>query len=115
MVVRDHKDPHKDLYDYDLKQHQVIINDWSNMLGEEFYPGKRDTVLAIDSVLINGHGTHYDPLTNTRTFAPIAVMKVPRGKKSRFRVANAGTQSAPMEMCVCVIFVIIRQYKWPKH
>lgn len=102
MVVRDTKgnDPLEPLYDYDLEQHQVMITDWSNYLGEDFLPSKRSQPLKVDSVLINGHGSYYNPLDKTRTFAPVATFYAEPDTRYRWRVDNAGSQNCPMEFCV---------------
>lgn len=102
LVVRDTKanETHTALYDYDSDAHEVLLADWTNLLAEDYLPGKRSTPMKVDSLLINGYGTYRDPADDTRTFAPLAAFYVQRGKRYRWRVDNAINQGCPIEFCV---------------
>lgn len=102
LVVRDTKanDPHSALYDYDLEEHEVLVTDWTNLLAEDYLPGKRNSFVGIDSLLINGFGTFHEVAQKTQNFAPIAAFYVERGKRYRWRYGDVGNQHYPMEFCV---------------
>lgn len=103
LIVRElnGKDPHEAIYDHDLEQHHVIISDWSNFLGEDFLPLKRnEDQQLVASLLINGYGSFKRPNASTRTFAPIAAFSMQRGQRYRWRIINAITQNCPIRFCV---------------
>lgn len=54
------RDPNGDLYDYDLPQHVVVINDWMNLMATERFPGTLNIRPGQDpdSILINGKGQY---------------------------------------------------------
>lgn len=100
FVVREENDPNADLYDYDLAEHTILLFDWDNEVAESHEPGIRNTPLKPDGVLINGLGNYFNPKTNKYSYAPMQVFYVQRGKKHRFRIANAGTHICPIEISV---------------
>lgn len=59
MIRRGDTEPHRELYDYDLKEHTILINDWIHDYAEMFVPGlpSRKPGMIPESVLINGKGT----------------------------------------------------------
>lgn len=101
LIVRDTEanDPHSASYDYDLEEHEVLLTDWTNLLAEDYLPGKQTPFLDVDSLLINGYGTFHVGQKN-QTFAPIAAFYVERGKRYRWRLANVANQHYPFEFCV---------------
>lgn len=99
------RDPHSALYDYDLPEHVMMINDWLN----EFTPNRFAAHHHDDgdnkpaSMLINGMGafekfTH--PTTNTTIFTPYAEFTVKPTKKYRFRVISAAILNCPIQVSV---------------
>lgn len=106
LIVRESKDPHANLYDYDLAEHSILLLDWNNVLAEDFEPGQRSRFTVADSILINGLGNYLNPKTGEYTFAPIAAFYVQRSKKHRFRFANAGSHICPLEITVCALLII---------
>lgn len=101
LTVRDPLDAHANAYDFDLAEHQILLTDWDNAMAENKEPGIRSTPTQPDSILINGFGNYANVHTNQKTYAPIAVFYVERGKKHRFRMANAGSYDCPFELSVC--------------
>lgn len=83
LVVReaDQTEPHRKLYDEDLKEHVLMLSEW---LGAD---GK------VESILINGKGP---PSTdNMETF------QIMQGKRYRFRIAYvAGTSTCPITLTI---------------
>lgn len=53
-------DPHHHLYDFDLSNHVLALNDWMHEQLVEHFPGKRlsDVGQTPDSILINGKGRY---------------------------------------------------------
>lgn len=60
LIVRHPNDLNKNLYDYDLTEHNIIIADWTLDMAEKFVPGLQSHTIQIDSILINGRGRHFD-------------------------------------------------------
>lgn len=101
--VRDPYDPNELFYDYDLPEHSILLSDWNNELAEVNVPGVKNQVNLPASILINGLGTYFDPKSGNSTFAPIAAFYVERGKKHRFRIDNAASQTCPFELSVGIM------------
>lgn len=100
LVVREENDPNAELYDYDLAEHTILLFDWDNEVAESHEPGVRNASFKPDGVLINGLGNYFNPQTNKYSHAPMEVFYVQRGKRHRFRIANAGTHICPTEISV---------------
>lgn len=94
FVVRESNDPNANVYDYDLAQHSLLLLDWDNQMAEDREPGVRSALTLPNSVLINGFGSY------KFKFAPMAVFYVQRGKKHRFRIANAASHVCQLEISV---------------
>lgn len=103
LNVLDPNDPNANYYDYDLVEHSIVLSDWNNQLAEVKAPGIKIQSLHPESLLINGFGSYFDHNTGNRTFAPMAVFYVERGKKHRFRIDNAASLNCPFELSVCVV------------
>lgn len=108
LCVREPNDPHKNAYDYDLAEHSVLLLDWINELAENEEPGIRNASQKPDSVLINGFGSYFDTNANNYKYSPMEVFYVQRGKKHRFRIANAGSHVCPLEISVGIPFILLR-------
>lgn len=102
LNIREPNDPNALHYDYDYKEHSVLLQDWNNYLAEEKAPGTRNGIVKPDSVLINGFGTYFNEAAGQFTYAPMAVFFVERGKRHRFRLDSAASQNCPLEFCVCI-------------
>lgn len=62
LIVRKANDTHTHLYDYDLKEHTILISDWMHYNAEMFaagLPTLEPGPLPVN-VLINGKGTFVD-------------------------------------------------------
>lgn len=55
------EEPQSNLYDYDLSEHTIFLNDWLHSYAEMFVPGLPNTLLLPKSVLINGRA-RYNPV-----------------------------------------------------
>lgn len=108
LVIREAYDPNAALYDYDLAEHNILLNDWDNHMAEDKNPGVRDIPSFLpNSILINGHGSYHCPNTDNYTYAPMAVFYVQRGKRFRFRIANIGIHVCPLAVTVCNLSISI--------
>lgn len=101
LVVREPKsvDVSGALYDYDLVDHVIILNDWIHEPASTRFPGRLtyDDGQAPDSILINGLGRSINPFTQCKTVTPYAVFKVAAGRRYRFRLINAFTTVCPAQ------------------
>lgn len=100
LTVREANDSSAEYFDYDLDENSIILADWNNELAEERAPGTLSETLLPESFLIDGYGQYVDSTTNICNFAPMAVFYVERGKRHRFRIANAGSHYCPVEISV---------------
>lgn len=41
LIVRESNDPNRDLYDYDLDEHRIVLSDWKNVMVETAAPGSK--------------------------------------------------------------------------
>ncbi|BFZ06751.1 hypothetical protein BsWGS_09789 [Bradybaena similaris] len=90
-------DPHRHLYDYDLPEHYILLNDWSEKTtGEtfalEFHSTGRNEP---STILVNGLGT-----SEQGPEMPFPVFKVKPGKRYRFRMAYNGIYNCPVYITV---------------
>jgi len=106
MIVHKYTDqnPHAGLYDYDLPEHVITVNDWLNNTSIEKFAGHHhnDGDNKPRSILINGKGVLQDLYDSAgRLFqTPRAVFTVEQGKKYRFRMINAGILYCPIEVSI---------------
>lgn len=89
----DRYEPHRKLYDFDEKEHLILISEWG---GDSMY-SVLDELQKPKSLLINGRAP--SKLGNT-----LAVFKVRKGKRYRFRLAYTGG------MLGCPVTVSIDQH-----
>ena len=58
LVVRESNDVHSDLYDLDLGEHVIVLNDWTRDIlltkYQKFLYSEGDEI--IDGILVNGRG-----------------------------------------------------------
>lgn len=98
--VREQNDPNAEFYDYDLREHSILLADWNNFLAEEKAPGIKSAPLRPESILINGFGSFVDKESGNHTYAPMEVFYVEKDKRHRFRIDNAASHNCPFEFCV---------------
>lgn len=100
LVVRSANDCNKNLYDYDLIDHTLILSDWTNLPASSYATGFRSAILTVNSLTVDGHGIYVNPMTKENTIAPMKVVYCQRDKRYRFRIVNAGNQNCPFEVDV---------------
>lgn len=105
MIIRQSKqvDAQALLYDYDLPEHKVVLNDWTHQGHLSIYLDQhfRGTDDDPKSILINGKGAFavYGN-ASTSTVTPREIYKVTQGKRYRFRVISSGIANVPMKVSV---------------
>lgn len=74
LIIEDLKDPHRHLYDFDLPEHTVILNDWlhqpaqSSFILHHFGDGDNKA----NSMLINGKGRFgHGPFMSSTNSTPV--------------------------------------------
>ncbi|XP_014284391.1 uncharacterized protein [Halyomorpha halys] len=91
LIVRDIEleDPLCSLYDEDLPQHVIVIQDWTKTPAEHLIPGLSSVKSSQrpDVYLINGRALHYSRNSSLRL--PLSEFKVEKGKRYRFRLIGA--------------------------
>ncbi|XP_058451557.1 uncharacterized protein LOC131430521 [Malaya genurostris] len=92
-VVRNPNDINRNLYDWDLSEHVMIISDWTLDSVERWVPGLQSSQMQVDSILVNGRGRykHID-------YVPLTVFRVRPGYRYRFRLISAGSQYCPFQL-----------------
>ncbi|KAK6962817.1 laccase-15-like isoform X1 [Biomphalaria glabrata] len=107
LVIRQapSKEVHHDLYDFDLPEHVLVVNDWwhrdSPSSFAQHHHSNGDNKPS--SVLINGKGaftTYYHSLTDRNVTTPREMFNVTLGKRYRFRVASNGILNCPLQVSV---------------
>lgn len=118
MVIRDVSSREFNFheYDLDLKNHLIVIDDWMNDVSEMFTPGlpTRGNGISPSNILINGLGTVRN-LTTRRsiTKTPLAVFRVTKDFRFRFRLVNAGSHVCQMMIevtCLDLLRSIFHQF-----
>jgi L-ascorbate oxidase len=101
LIVRRNnaKNPHWKLYDYDLSEHVIMINDWTHRV---FIQAFVDLVhdhggLQPDNILINGRGVQSG---QAGPQTPRSVFTVKQGKKYRFRMIYSGHLICPIQVSI---------------
>ncbi|XP_030382334.1 laccase [Scaptodrosophila lebanonensis] len=81
--------PHVHLYDFDLTEHVIVIQDWVHNFDES----------VAENILINGVGRNMkkDSKTRPTLYAPFTVI---RGGRYRFRVIFNGVSNCPISMSI---------------
>ncbi|KAG1687825.1 Laccase-2 [Nymphon striatum] len=107
MVVRQprSKDPHGDLYDYDLPEHQMVVQDWllesttDRFLRHHFSNGDNKP----RTLIVNGKGAYrgWTHLNSNETFySPYESFTVTKDQRYRFRVVNNGLMNCPVVISI---------------
>ncbi|XP_061164931.1 uncharacterized protein LOC133173877 [Saccostrea echinata] len=106
LVIRqsDNTEPHLGLYDHDLPEHTLIINDWLvelaiNRFANHHHAGG-DNKPA--SMLINGKGTfqEFRNLHNTTIYTPRETLVVEQGRRYRIRLISNGLLNCPIQFSI---------------
>ncbi|KAB0803227.1 hypothetical protein PPYR_00197 [Photinus pyralis] len=104
-------DPHSKLYDFDLSEHVMFVQDWIHELAGNRYPGcmkpdethLKSTCHAVsqipDNILINGKGV-YEGFKAKNNIAALEVFKVFTGRRYRFRLIGAISLACPIQVRV---------------
>uniref|UniRef100_A0A336LRE1 CSON012189 protein n=1 Tax=Culicoides sonorensis TaxID=179676 RepID=A0A336LRE1_CULSO len=102
LIVRNETSPHANLYDFDVKEHTIIISDWMHDDADMFMPGlpTRGPGIMPQSVLINGKGVFLRNESNPTQYvnSPIEVYKVVAGSRYRFRFINSASHVCPVQI-----------------
>ena len=100
LIIREATDTHSKLYDFDIKEHVIILNEWTRQPFETIYaPFLHDALYGtVNSILINGKGQ----LNNAGAdmLVPLEVFNVEKGFRYRFRLMLNGIQHCPMEFSI---------------
>ena len=101
LIVREPKehDINSKLYDFDLKEHYIIILEWTKMPFQTVYGPllHSGNYLAAHSILINGKGQRNG---EPSSYVPLETFTVKKGSRYRFRLINAAIQYCMMQIAV---------------
>lgn len=106
MIVRqyDIKNSLLNLYDFDLSEHIMSVNDWINNTAITKFANHihADGNNKPDSLLINGRGSYFKFTThNGSSFQTLrAQFKVKQGFRYRIRVINGGFLYCPIQISI---------------
>lgn len=108
FVVRQPNDPQHRLYDFDLKEHTVLVADWMHDDAEMFVPGlpTRSPGITAVSALINGKG-QFHGINGAATRTPLEIFKVQPGFRYRFRFINSASHVCPVQLQVSATIYFI--------
>lgn len=107
IIVREPNDINSNLYDYDLSEHVIVVNDWTKEIlltkYQQFLYSEGDE--RIDGILINGRGAEISETKRKHRFhdgesTPRSSFNVQSGKRYRFRILNTGVQYCPLEFSI---------------
>ncbi len=98
-------DIHSQLFDYDLHEHVIIMQDWVNQLMVNRFSRivYGDLEVSPDSMLINGKGRYrgfIDESSNMSIYTPREVFHVKKGKKYRFRTISNNLMDCLVEVSI---------------
>ena len=96
--------PYFNSYDYDLKEHVIIVNDWINETAIAKFSGHHhnDGDNKPNNILINGKGVfkQFNSSNGQTVYTPRAIFSVSYGKSYRFRLIHAGILNCPIEFSI---------------
>mgnify|MGYP002785629689 CR=1 FL=1 len=105
LIIREYENRNENaylnqMYDFDLDEHVLILNDWANETAYKHY-----SVLdfKIESILINGKAAHkkFDTIEKKQTYEKtLELVQVKKGYKYRFRLINAGYLFCPLQFSI---------------
>lgn len=99
IIVRQANDSLQKFYDIDSEDHVIVINDWTSSEAFSFKENSHDYD-SLDSILINGRGSHTDENSDQEYKTPKAVFYIDRNLRYRFRLINAGVYNCPVEFSI---------------
>ncbi|XP_014258517.2 laccase-1-like isoform X1 [Cimex lectularius] len=102
LIVKKRSDIYAPLYDMDLSEHIIVVQDWIHKPGESAFAkhyhsnGKNKA----DTLLINGRGQFQEFVDDNGrlVYTPFSSFTVKKGLKYRFRLINSGILNCPIEM-----------------
>ncbi|XP_022097719.1 laccase-1-like isoform X2 [Acanthaster planci] len=100
FIIRESRrtDPHGDLYDLDVAENVIFLNDWHHDTSvSEFAKSQWGGGSRVDSILINGKGIAPGI---SPPHPPLEVFNVEQGKRYRFRVINGASSFCNMQFSV---------------
>ncbi|XP_071503602.1 uncharacterized protein [Diadema antillarum] len=106
--MRKKDDQHSALFEYDLSEHVMLVQDWLHMTTLDKFAANHfsDGSNKADSVLINGKG-RFQPFLNTVTvnqtttlYTDREIFTVKQGFRYRFRVISSAITNAPLQVSV---------------
>uniref|UniRef100_R4FLW6 Putative multicopper oxidase n=1 Tax=Rhodnius prolixus TaxID=13249 RepID=R4FLW6_RHOPR len=112
IVVRDvlAAEPYAHLYDYDLFEHEIFIQDWTHTTADSLIPGLKREGSLPKSLLINGRGikSSEDTTDPQRLILqaqrpkqlPLSVFTVKPGKRYRFRLISSTCMACTVKLIV---------------
>jgi L-ascorbate oxidase len=102
LVVRQYEkdNAHKELYDFDVSQHIIVINDWINGTSVENF---RISFNLATGLLINGRGqgkVFVNESENATIKTPRSTFYVKKNFRYRFRLLNLNFLNCPVEFSI---------------
>ncbi|RZF49073.1 hypothetical protein LSTR_LSTR008359 [Laodelphax striatellus] len=104
IVRRQEPSTFRNLYDYDLPEHSIIIWHWYNWISQGILENVLHTNTSIKpfGILINGKGSfkEFKDSSNRKIFTPREVFHVKKGKRYLFRAALNSAIYCPVQVSV---------------
>lgn len=96
------KNPRSFMYDFDLSEHVIFLQDWCHKYMDEQLPGyiNSKTAHRPDTILVNGKGKFQDPITKKFTNVSYEVFTVNPNSRYRFRMINALASICPIQVTI---------------
>ncbi|KAK2717485.1 hypothetical protein QYM36_006309 [Artemia franciscana] len=101
FIIRQPEDPHKDLYDFDLSEHVLIVDDWLEDLSMTRYASAHhgEGHFSSGTILVNGKGRNYSE-GGAEVQTPLSRFTVTKGFRYRFRMISNGNMNCPIQVSV---------------
>ncbi|CAF0776195.1 unnamed protein product [Brachionus calyciflorus] len=99
LIIRDKDDPNINLYDFDLKEHYMILIEWNSNPLQSIYGSYLHSALfgTEHAISINGKGGfREEPNLNV----PLETYHVKKGFRYRFRIINSAIQNCIMHLSI---------------
>ncbi|BFZ21627.1 hypothetical protein BsWGS_24666 [Bradybaena similaris] len=98
------REPHGQLYDWDLPEHVMIVHDWLTVDSTDRLAQLLHIRENLDAtILVNGMGQFKEFISqgsNTSFYTPRASFTVKPGFRYRFRVINSGILNCPLQLSI---------------
>ncbi|KAF5301113.1 hypothetical protein FQR65_LT08943 [Abscondita terminalis] len=94
--------PRYTMYDFDLTEHAIFIQDWNHEYMNEKFPGRRFTRATNlpTNLLINGKGKFFDVTTGQYSEVGSEIFNVRTNMRYRFRMINALASICPVQLTI---------------